>query len=347
MSNNLSWIVPAESDAKKSISELKNFLKRFLKKSEKIGFQTSGTTGTPKKIYFSYKQIEKAAEYSILATQVHELSGDFLCPLPAVSVAAKMLAVRAYLLGRHVYVLKPQLNPNIPTILSQKFAQVSFSPAQVMNIWANEPKLFLSIYENLTQIILGGSPVPFTLEQKLQSLKNNIYISYGMTETLSHVAFRRPGDLVYKALHEDILFSVDTNKKLSVKTPWTIKCVKTNDAAELIDFRQFVWLGRMDFIINSGGVKLHPEELEKKLQPFMPADIHWFIGPLKDPMFGERPVLFLEGLKIPANIKKILMKAFPQSLERPQNVILVDKFQYSLEGKFLRRKTLEYINNYS
>jgi O-succinylbenzoic acid--CoA ligase len=119
----------------------------------------------------------------------------------------------------------------------------------------------------IDNVLLGGAPVPKSLVEKIQAYTPNFYESYGMTETMSHVAIKN-----LKITYSNFIALGNTsfttsNDSLIIHAPHLgIEALETNDQVELISSTEFKWLGRKDFVIISGGKKFHPELLEKKIE---------------------------------------------------------------------------------
>jgi len=153
--------------------------------------------------------------------------------------------------------------------------------------------------ERIKNVIVGGGPVQNDLKRKILSLKNRIFETYGMTESLTHVAIKNltNNEKNFHAL-EGITFAKKSGCLL-VNTPHlSIKKIQTNDEINLLSKTEFSWLGRKDFIINSGGVKINPEELEKKLNESY--DQNFVISSIADEKLGQKLVIVFEK-KIPEN----------------------------------------------
>lgn len=312
-----------EGDAyEKSIGEF--FLDWFDKK-DYIEMTTSGTTGLPKLV-----RLEKQAMIqSALAT------GDFfglkpgdkalLC-LPTQFIAGKMMLVRSLILGLELDVVSPSLHPLDLNTTTYDF--VAMVPLQVQNS--------IDGLSKVRKLIIGGAKLDAALEEKLLPLKTEIYETYGMTETITHVAAKRLGDSVFSIL-PNVKISQDDRQCLVINVA-TIsdEAIVTNDLVELINEQQFIFLGRIDNVINSGGVKLIPEQIEAKLIGKIPN--RFFVTGLPDTTLGEKLVLVIEGEKqeFPADFFDVLGK-----YEKPKEIVFVTKFKENENGKLLRKPTLQ------
>ncbi len=312
-----------EGDAyEQSIGEF--FLDWFDKK-DYIEMTTSGTTGLPKLV-----RLEKQAMIqSALAT------GDFfdlqpgnkalLC-LPTQFIAGKMMLVRSLILGLELDVVSPSVHPLALNKITYDF--VAMVPLQVQNS--------IEQLSKVRKLIIGGAKLDSSLEEKLLHLKTEIYETYGMTETITHIAAKRLGDSVFSVL-PNVKISQDDRQCLVINIA-TIsdEPIVTNDLVELLNEHQFKFLGRIDNVINSGGVKLIPEQIEAKLVGKINS--RFFVTGLPDTTLGEKLVLVIEGEKqeFEPDFFDVLGK-----YEKPKEIVFVSKFKENENGKLLRKPTLQ------
>ncbi|WP_338733873.1 AMP-binding protein [Mangrovimonas cancribranchiae] len=312
--------------------QIGHFLLEWLDNNPFLNLKTSGSTGNPKLIKIN----KQAMVNSALAT------GDFfnlspgksalLC-LPASYIAGKMMLVRAMVLGLDITLINPKIVLNINTKKSFDFC--AMIPMQV--------EKNLSKLDNIKTLIVGGAVVSNQLAEKMQSLKSHVYATYGMTETVSHIALKKLNhtrEKTYYKLLPDVTIAQDDRDCLIIEAPKLTKGkVATNDIVKLYKNNTFQWLGRFDNVINSGGVKLIPEQIEAKLQQHIPE--RFFITSLPDDSLGEKLILVIEGNNkpMPESIYKTLDK-----FEHPKDVYFIDKFIETTSGKVQREQTLKLIN---
>ena len=288
-----------------------------------IEINTSGTTGTPKLI-----RVDKQAMVnSALAT------GDFfelepgnkaLHCLPTRYIAGKMMFVRAFILGLDVDFVAPNANPlqNNDT----KYDFVAMVPLQAQNS--------LSVLKNVKKMIVGGAKMSKILENGLLKLNTKVFETYGMTETITHIAAKQVGEYAFSVL-PNIKITKDDSNCLVIDAPMiSSEQISTNDIVELVGKNQFVFLGRMDNIINSGGIKLIPEKIEDKLSDKI--DARFFVTAVEDADLGEKLVLIIEGEKqtLNATVFDGLDK-----YEKPKEVYYVSQFIETATGKIKRKET--------
>jgi O-succinylbenzoic acid--CoA ligase len=300
-----------------------DFLLDWFDDKSYIDMFTSGTTGEPKTI-----RVEKnAMVQSALST------GDFfglqpgdrvLHCLPTNYVAGKMMFVRSFILGLDMDFVAPSSNPLENN--DEKYDFAAMVPLQAKN---SIKKLI-----NIKKVIIGGVKVHKSLEQELVKLPIEIYETYGMTETITHIAAKKIGVEAFTTL-PNVTVSVNENQCLEIlaKNIGNEKIV-TNDVVKLISDTQFVWLGRFDNVINSGGIKIMPEQVESKLSTLIPR--RYFINGESDDTLGEKVVLYVEGdaIKIENSVFDALDK-----YEKPKEIVFIPKFKETATGKIMREES--------
>ncbi|RTY81047.1 O-succinylbenzoic acid--CoA ligase [Flavobacterium sp. LS1P28] len=292
-----------------------------------LELNTSGTTGIPKVI-----RIEKQAMVnSAIAT------GDFfdlqpgnkaLHCLPTKYIAGKMMFVRSFILGLDIDFVAPSSHPLLNN--ETKYDFVAMVPLQAQNS--------LTMLKNVKKMIVGGAKMNKTLEKGLCKLKTKVYETYGMTETITHIAAKEIGEMAFSVL-PNIKIAKDDRDCLVINAPKiSSEAIVTNDIVELINENQFIFLGRIDNIINSGGIKLIPEQIEEKLATMIHS--RFFVTAKQDLVLGEKLVLIIEGEQqiIAETVFDVLDK-----YEKPKEVLFVAKFAETQNGKIKRKEITESI----
>jgi len=315
------FVVDAEIE-----SQVLNFLADWHSIGRTIQVKTSGSTGKPKEIELSKQGMLFSAQNTIQFFSLTAKSTALLC-LPLSTIGGKMMLVRALQSSMSVYIQTPSANPLKSGDFSIDFIAVTPMQLKVM-LDESESKLM-----KIRSILVGGGPISSELELQLTEKEITVYHSYGMTETASHVALRKVGyggNEYFNSL-PGIHFSVNESQALQIHfTALQSEVIETTDRVELVSETIFRWLGRTDFVINSGGVKIHPEEIESLLAKQIP--VPFFISSVPDQTLGERVVLFVEGLD---NISLDFEIDFPK-YGRPKEVLFLPKFQYTRSGKIDR-----------
>ena len=175
-----------------------------------------------------------------------------------------------------------------------------------------------------------------SLEAELVKLPTKVYETYGMTETITHIAARKLGEKAFTVL-PGVTVSYDDRNCLVIHAPRiTDEVIVTNDLVELLNENQFVFVGRVDNVINSGGIKLIPEQIEEKLSHQLTQ--RFFIASKPDTELGEKVILVIEGeaFDLADDLYKNLDK-----YEKPKEVVFVPKFKETATGKIMRKESLQ------
>lgn len=326
-----------KSSDHENIRQMGSFIEKWLDNNDFIEVKTSGSTGEPKTISVAKNQMLQSAALTASFFRFHAGQSALLC-LPIRYIAGKMMVVRALFSRLHLICMEPGGSPfsQLDDDIIIDFAPLI--PMQLKNVQDTK---------SVKKILLGGAAISPVMENSLQSLRAEIYHGYGMTETLSHVALRRVNGQerseVFKSL-PGIRFGVDERNCLTLKVPFLKETVETNDVVELINEHEFIWRGRFDNVINSGGIKFFPEEIEKKIYPFIPE--RFFVAGFPDERFGEKLCLLIEGDAYPDDRFEVLLKEIEKHLERyerPKEIFFVKNFRLTGSGKIRRQATLEII----
>lgn len=328
-------------DEVESVSkESAEFLKEWFNNKLFVKVNTSGSTGIPKEIKLKKRQMLNSANATASFLQLKENTTALLC-LSSSFIAGKMMWVRALTLGWHLDVVSVDSNPL--ALNSKSYDFTAMVPMQVSN---SIDQLF-----RVKKIIIGGGVVSENLQNKLQSISAKAYATYGMTETITHIAIKK-----LNKFNEDNMDSFEVLPSVSIESD-SRGClvidapliadekIITNDLVTIISNNRFKWLGRYDSIINSGGVKLIPEEIEKKISNIITE--RFFVASLPDTKLGEKLILVVEGDKNRIT-SKIDILAFIGSTELttyeiPKEIHFVSKFSMTETGKIMRSSTMNKI----
>ena len=309
------------------------FLNEWISMDQELTVNTSGSTGKPKPVQLEKSAMVKSAEHTIAHFNLDPGIHALLC-LPVKYIAGKMMLVRAIVGDWNLTCIAPSSNP----LLEQEkpIAFAAMTPFQVETILEQSPEKMNLIHT----LIIGGAPVSFRLRQKLNTISARCYATYGMTETITHIATQRlngnEAQVAFQAL-PGVKFWQDERGCLSIKATHLKETIRTNDVVELLDFQNFIWKGRLDNVINSGGVKLFPEEIEAKLAPMF--DRRYYIRAREDDKLGERTELCIEGSELDERsltLLKLTMKEELTSYEYPSSITYVEQFEETETGKVIR-----------
>lgn len=322
-----------------------DFLMDWLNEKEYIDVKTSGSTGIPKLVRLKKQYMVNS---SIATGDFFNVSvGDTaLHCLPAEYIAGKMMLVRALILGLEVDLVAPSLYPLSDS--NRKYDFCAMIPLQLQNSLP---------YVNLIKtVIVGGATVSNELVEAIQEKETLIYETYGMTETVTHIAAKQLNNLPSEKLAHpnafktlpDVTVTKDKRDCLVINAPnISDEAIVTNDLVNLVSDREFEWLGRHDNVINSGGVKLLPEQIEAKLDKIISN--RFFVAGLPDEELGNRLVLIVEGNAIDIKVLSAQIASL-ETLTRyevPKEIFSLPRFKETENGKIKRKKTLEQLKTHS
>jgi O-succinylbenzoic acid--CoA ligase len=308
------------------------FLVGWYSNKESFEIISSGTTGQPKAGEFSRNALISSAQITIETFDLKPGDTLLMC-LPTKFVAGKMMLVRAIVGKMKLFAAAPKSNPIKELNNAIDFA--AFTPHQMHHIIKESPEKL----DLIKKVIIGGSPVSDALKNRLLTFNPVFYETYGMSETLTHLAIRPLHD------NSDLFtvlkgFEIDSDEtgRLVVDADHLADCpIATSDIVEIIEPNKFRWLGREDNVINSGGVKLFPAVIERKLSPLI--DTNFIIGKQQDNELGERVVLFIEGEQLSDDTLDLLKTAFAKSLDKyeiPKKIYYLTKFPRNKNGKIIK-----------
>jgi O-succinylbenzoic acid--CoA ligase len=269
-----------------------------------LPFFTSGSTGNPKAISFSRKQVAASARLTQAWLDPKNEKNWLLC-LPLGFVAGRMVLYRSLLSKTALQVMPPRSQP-IQSQISAKL--VSLTPS-MLHAALQIPEARVQLLA-LQGILLGGGPVSIELQQAIQNWGPNhtqVWHTYGMTETLTHVGARplHPNpEEAFRPIAPDIKWEM-TDLGLRINHPALQEApIQTGDAGEIAEDGSFRWTGRMDSMLKVGGQKVWPEQLEQRLlEEFGKALPPFYFSGTSDPVYGQRLVLVLE--RLPENWQQV------------------------------------------
>ncbi len=339
-------IVKDSEAARSPFEELTfRFIREWISGQETFSMTTSGSTGPPKRIVLSRKQMIVSARLTAAQIKLRNDATALLCIDPSY-IGGKMMLVRSLVLGLQIVAVDPVANPlvSIPVDKCVEFA--AFVPYQVQSILESKHPHLLN---NLNQVLIGGAPLNAAICQALDRFQCKCYETYGMTETISHIALRLVNtDLKQAHFHvlPGVSISQDARGCLVVNAGHLHEPVVTNDIIEIAGPHEFLWLGRWDNVINTGGVKVLPDKVERPLERiFLDNNLHsrFFIAALPDEKLGNRLVLIIEGVDFSSEILKQSLdqlKLVVGPYEIPKEVYSVPAFKTTGTQKIDRIGTI-------
>ena len=312
--------------------DLQEFLTEWHDDSPTLLVHTSGSTGEPKPMWVEKRRMEASARTTCDFLGLHCGDTALLC-MSLDYIAGKMMVVRSLVCGLRLTTVEPTGNPLATIAEPLDFA--AMVPMQVWNsLQVPEQRQRLA---SIRHLIIGGGAIDDELAAELRTFPNAVWSTYGMTETLSHIALRRlsgPEASEWYTPFEGVSLSLTADGCLTIDAPAIHNGpLTTNDIAELAPDGRFKILGRKDNVICSGGLKIQAEEVERLLRPHLPAP--YIITKRKDRKYGEAVVLLTEGSTTAdqAVCQRVLPKYW-----QPRTYIHVDQIPLTPTGKPARKQ---------
>lgn len=306
---------------------------------DRFAFQSSGTTGKRKTLWFSREQITASAQ------RTHRWLGmrpgnRWLLALPLHYVAGRMIVYRCLAEGMDLWPLEPSLDPWQEALEADA---VSLTPSMMLHMLKQaEGK---QKFEQIRQVLLGGEPIPQSLLSMLSTWQRPVvWHTYGMTETLTQVAARRlcPNqELEFRGVDDALEFKKSESGTLIINDPHlNILGLETKDIIDLKGAGAFVWKGRHDDAINSGGIKLYPEDWKFELNHPWLEGKQWTVVGQKDPSFGEVPILLVETNEVPPEqlLQELNLKL--SGAMKLKGIKHTERFERGATGKVIASKRL-------
>lgn len=310
--------------------KVESFLKEWFTDTTTVKVQTSGSTGIPKIFDIEKKKMINSAVMTCNFLGLKEGNTALLC-LPVEYISGKMMVVRSIERKLRLIITDPSLYPLKD--IDQEVDFCAMTPLQVEN---SLDKLYL-----IKNLIIGGAAVSESLKNKILQMNlspsNRIFETYGMSETLSHIALRQvlPQPEEYFTAFENVSISLDNRGCLTLFAPAVnTDILQTNDLVEIKNGNQFRFLGRIDNVINSGGAKIFPETLEALVKKEIPNEAV-FVG-IQDERLGQKLLLIIEGKESKSVIETIAQLPFEKSFHKPKEIIFINEIPRTPNGKVNR-----------
>lgn len=316
------------------------FLEEWQSDSETVKVQTSGSTGIPKVFEIEKNKMINSAVMTCNFLGLKENDTALLC-LPVEYISGKMMIVRSFERKMKLIVTEPSLKP-----LENLESEVDFCAMTPLQVENSLDKLHL-----IKNLIIGGAAVSESLKKRILEVKsqnstpNRIFETYGMSETLSHIALKQlsPQAEDYFTAFENVDISKDERGCLTIFAPnVNAEVLQTNDLVEIKDNNQFRFLGRIDNVINSGGAKIFPEQLEALVKKEIQNEVV-FLG-LEDESLGQKLILIIEGEESDNLMNKISGIQFEKSFHKPKKIIFINEIPRTPNGKINRLELYQKIN---
>jgi o-succinylbenzoate---CoA ligase len=325
------------------------FIQAWFTGKTEFEINTSGSTGEPKKIKISRSQMIASARLTERALNLKTLDTALIC-IDTKYIGGMMMLVRAFTSGLKIIALDPSANPLQKIPVDQWVNFAAFVPYQIENILESKRPHLL---ECVDKIIIGGAPLSEGAIKRLQNFQSQFFATYGMTETVSHVALRKLNGKNKTQFFETlpgITIDLDDRECLILNVPYIEGPIVTNDVAEKISPTAFNWKGRFDNIINTGGIKVNPEKVEAAIDAIFEAGgfkSRFFVHGFDDRQLGTRIILVIEANKIDEQFLSTLyssLAAVISPFEIPKEAYLVETFIETENGKINRLQTVKGIH---
>ena len=305
--------------------------------NEEITVTTSGTTGKPRELTFSKDALIESAQRTLAFFALKPQDPVLLC-LSTQYIAGKMMVARAFAGRLNLLIAEPSSDPWQAWTEQVKFVPVV--PMQLRRLLEKPEKHHL-----FSIVLVGGAPMDNTLERKVQRFKPVVYQSFGMTETLTHVAVRwvngeNPAQ-TYRAM-EGVNLKTDKQSRLIISADYLPGPVATNDVVTLEDEKRFRWHGRYDSVINSGGVKVFTEDVESKISGMIYR--RFFIAGIPHQELGQQVILVIEGKPMEESCLEALHNRIRMKVAQhhaPKKILFCEKFPETSSGKIRRKEVVE------
>jgi len=299
-----------------------------------LSIHTSGSTGAPKEVQFTIEELVASADLSIKALGLIADSNLLLC-LPVSGVGGLMMLVRAMRAGAKLITVTPSSVIQSSMFHHQKINWASMTPHQLVNSQES--------FKHVENILIGGAFLSDTTLSGLRKKPKRILESYGMTETLSHIAIREryPNNQQFFKILDGIKISRADNGALCIETPHLVtKRHRTNDEVELVDESHFCLIGRLDDVINTGGIKIHPRVVEEILRSNR-LEKEFFICGTPHPELGSQITVVINTEKYSelSTVQEFIETIDWPNYHKPRKVI-ARAFIYTATGKINKRATL-------
>ena len=323
-----------------------DFVRQWLNGTQEFVLHTSGSTGTPSAITLRRRQLEASARRTADFFDLGPGDRALVC-LNCEYIGGLMMLVRGLERNLHLTIVEPHADPFAHVAADAEFDFAAFVPLQLKAVLAAGHAARLN---HMKAFLIGGAPADAALTQELQPLTAAAWLTYGMTETCSHVALRRlngpQAGSSFRVL-PGIAAGQDERGCLTLRGDVTDdQLIITNDVVRLLPNHCFEWLGRADFIINSGGVKVPAEKVELVLDVAL-AEIgearRCFVAGQPDERLGQAVTAYLEGEPLPEALETRLRELLQERLtryEQPRQLRYLPEFELTATGKLNRAATL-------
>ncbi len=319
--------------------DLDTFIAEWNNPSDRVLVHTSGSTGKPKPMMVEKRRMACSARITCRFLGLQRGDTALLC-MPLDYIAGKMVVVRSLVAGLKLIAVPPSGHP-LATV-SQHINFAAMVPLQVVNS-LQDPQERARL-EAIDHLIIGGGAIDDSLARELKQFPRAVWSTYGMTETLSHIALRRlsgPQASQWYTPFESVTVGLDSRGCLTIDAPQVCPAPLTTNDRAIVENGRFKILGRIDNVIDTGGIKVQIEEVEHLLKPHLKAP--FIISKKKDARLGEMIVLLTQDPDTAA-VEAACRVAIANRYWRPRRVVHIDKLPLTATGKPARAQAERYCN---
>ncbi|MGK7393079.1 MAG: AMP-binding protein [Candidatus Cyclobacteriaceae bacterium M3_2C_046] len=329
--------------------ETLTFCREWLQGKKAFEIYTSGSTGKPKCIKVLRNHMQISAETTIKHLGIKPGDRALVCLSPAY-IAGRMMLVRGMEHNLLMEVVPTTSNPLTQQNHYPDYDFTAMVPLQMETVLTKTPEKKVQL-NHFNAILLGGAPVSFQLRQQIRQLTCPVYSTYGMTETVSHIAWQK---LNGKDAHDyfrvlpGTVIEQDQRGCLTITAAVTgYRKIITNDLVDIIAPDKFTWIGRVDEVINSGGIKLHPDMLGEKVEKILlnhKMNNSFFLTGQPDDKLGQKLVMLIESNQPNKDQVKEVLAAHLDKYETPRELYFLPYFDRTDSGKINKLACLKRIN---
>lgn len=324
------------------------FIRDWYSGAELFTQPTSGSTGNPREITITRAGMIASAGMTQRAVGLQAGWQALVC-LNTAYIAGKMMLARSFVTGMKIIAVEPSGNPFIALTPDQPIDFTALVPLQIHDLIRSEKSTW---FNRINTILVGGAALDPETRKMLQQYPCRFFATYGMTETISHIALmplNGPSQSEYFTVLPGIITGLDERGCLTIQGSYLAEKIITNDLVERVDEFNFRWLGRWDNIINTGGIKVIPEKLETEIQKiFSRLGVHqnFFVSSVPDNRLENKVVLIVEH-EISEDLRVRLNEEMLTTITRheiPKHIFSARSFIFTASGKIDRNATREQIN---
>lgn len=325
---------------------VEEFINQWRDGSDTVEVHTSGSTGDPKVMHVEKRRMLASARATCDFLGLKKGDTALLC-MSVDYIAGKMMVVRAIERDLNLVTVEPSSHPLASPTVNYMGRKLDFAAMVPMQVYSSlQVPREREILGSIRHLIIGGGPLDPSLEEELRGFGNAVWHSYGMTETLSHIALRRVSGQDVSPWFTPlpgITLSTDENGCLVIDAPHLCpERLVTRDVVEMEEdeggLQRFKVLGRIDNVINTGGVKVHIEQVERELAPHLA--LPFLITKCPDPKFGEVVVMLLQGTEADVPAAQSACERHLSKYARPKLILLVETLPMTATGKPARAEAL-------